>query len=84
MLTMRKKLFAQLCATVAIAVVTLLIGRNMHDFGTVVLFAVGVLATILSAFRVRSLRVRELAKRTPHVPQNAATDEQGDPSSSSR
>jgi type IV secretory pathway VirB2 component (pilin) len=72
---MSKKMFAQLCATVAIAVITLLLGRSMHDLGTVILFAVGVLATLLSAFRVRSIRVRELAEKSTRVPQNAATGE---------
>ncbi|WP_223227688.1 hypothetical protein [Leifsonia xyli] len=65
---MTKKMFAQLCATGAIAAVTLLIGRNMHDTATVALFAVGVLATLLSAFRVHSLRARELAKRRRQDP----------------
>lgn len=60
---MTKKTFAQLCATIAIGAVTLLVGRNMHDFSMIVVFAVGVLITILSAFRVRSVRVRELAER---------------------
>lgn len=71
--TMSKKMFSQLCATAVIAVITLLIGRSMHDVGTVVLFAVGVLATILSAFRVRGIRARELAAKAARVPQNAAT-----------
>lgn len=75
-------MFAQLCATVAIALVTLAVGRNMHDFGTIVLFAVGVLATILSAFRVRSLRVKALAERRARVPQNAATEQREDTPSS--
>jgi hypothetical protein len=66
-------MFAQLCATVAIGLVTLLVGRSMHDVGTAIVFGVGVLATILSAFRVRSIRVREQAERR-RVPQNAATD----------
>ncbi|MFF2050025.1 hypothetical protein ACFVU2_00365 [Leifsonia sp. NPDC058194] len=70
---MSKKMFSQLCATVAIAIVTLLIGRSMHDAGTVIVFAIGVLATILSAFRVRSIRARELAEKASRVPQNAAT-----------
>ncbi|WP_144267663.1 hypothetical protein [Leifsonia xyli] len=81
---MTKKMFAQLCATGAIAAVTLLIGRNLHDTATVVLFAVGVLATILSAFRVRSLRAREVAerRRQVRVPQNTATESEADPSGS--
>lgn len=77
-------MFSQLCATVALAVVTVLIGRSMHDPATVVLFAVGVLVTLLSAFRVRSLRVKSQADRTRRVPQNAATGDEGNPSSSSR
>lgn len=82
--TVTGTMFSQLCATVALAVVTVLIGRSMHDPATIVLFAVGVLATILSAFRVRSLRVRALAERERRVPQNAATDDEGNPSGSSR
>ena len=70
---MSKKMFAQLCATVAIGAITLLVGRSMHDLGTVILFAVGVLATLLSAFRVRSIRAREVAAKADRVPQNAAT-----------
>lgn len=70
---MSKKMFSQLCATIAIAAITLLVGRSMHDVGTVVVFAVGVLATILSVFRVRSIRARENAARAARVPQNAAT-----------
>lgn len=70
---MSKKMFAQLCATVAIGAITLLVGRSMHDLGTVILFAIGVLATILSAFRVRAIRARQLAEKTARVPQNAAT-----------
>lgn len=84
---MSKKTFAQLCATIAIGAVTLLVGRNMHDFSMIVVFAVGVLATILSAFRVRSLRAREVAarqRREGYVPQNAATGEGGDRSGSNR
>lgn len=73
MVAMSKKMFAQLCATVAIGAITLLVGRSMHDLGTVILFAVGVLATVLSAFRVRSIRAREAAARAARVPQNAAT-----------
>ncbi len=82
-----KKMFAQLCATVALAALTLLIGRNMHDLGTVIVFAVGVLATILSAFRVRSIRGRELAARRARegvVPQNAAIGGREDRSGSIR
>lgn len=75
-------MFAQLCATVAIAAVTLAVGRNMHDLSMVVIFGVGVLATILSAFRVRSIRMRELAQRRARVPQNAATGRSEDPSGS--
>lgn len=75
-------MFSQLCATVALAAVTLLVGRSMHDPATVVLFAVGVLATILSAFRVRSLRVKHLAERARRVPQNAATNDRKNPSGS--
>jgi thiol:disulfide interchange protein len=77
-------MFSQLCATVVLAVVTLLIGRSMHDPATIVLFAVGVLATVLSAFRVRSIRARALAERAHRVPQNAATDDGRDPPGSSR
>lgn len=77
-------MFSQLCATVALAVVTLLIGRSMHDPATIVLFAVGVLVTLLSAFRVRSIRARTLAERAGRVPQNAATDDERDPPGSSR
>lgn len=77
-------MFAQLCATVALAVVTLLIGRSMHDISTIVLFAAGVLATILSVFRVRSLRARHLAERARHVPQNAATGSERNPPGSTR
>jgi hypothetical protein len=76
------KMLSQLCATVALAAVTLLIGRSMHDLATVILFAVGVLATILSAFRVRSLRVKHLAEVQRRVPQNAATNDPGNPSNS--
>jgi len=65
-------MFAQLCATVAIGLVTLLVGRSMHDAGTAIVFGVGVLATILSAFRVRSIRLKEQAERRG-VPQNAAS-----------
>ncbi|MFE4951827.1 hypothetical protein ACFQ9V_17135 [Leifsonia sp. NPDC056665] len=75
-------MLSQLCATVALAAVTLLIGRSMHDPATVILFAVGVLATILSAFRVRSLRLKHLAEVERRVPQNAATNDPGNPSSS--
>ncbi|MEY9951330.1 hypothetical protein [Leifsonia sp. EB34] len=75
-------MFSQLCATVALAVVTLLFGRSMHDLTTVILFAVGVLATILSAFRVRALRVKHLAEGVRRVPQNAATDDPENPSGS--
>jgi thiol:disulfide interchange protein len=81
---MTGKMFSQLCATVALAAVTVLIGRSMHDLATVILFAVGVLATILSAFRVRSLRVKHLAEVQRRVPQNAATDDERNPSSSKR
>jgi hypothetical protein len=77
-------MFSQLCATVALAAVSLLLGRSMHDLGTVILFAVGVLATILSAFRVRSLRVKHLAELARRVPQNAATNHEENPSSSNR
>lgn len=77
-------MFSQLCATIVLALVTVLIGRSMHDPATIVLFAVGVLVTILSAFRVRSLRARALAERARRVPQNAATDERGNPSGSNR
>lgn len=73
---------SQLCATVALAAVTLLLGRSMHDLATVILFAVGVLATILSAFRVRSLRVKHLAEKARRVPQNAAMNDPGNPSDS--
>ena len=79
---MTGRMFSQLCATVAIAAVTLLIGRSMHDLATVILFAVGVLATILSAFRVRSLRMKHLAELERRVPQNAATDDRRNRSSS--
>jgi len=79
---MTGRMFSQLCATVVLAAVTLLIGRSMHDVATVILFAVGVLATILSAFRVRSLRVKHLAERERRVPQNAATDDRRNPSGS--
>jgi hypothetical protein len=81
---MTGKMFSQLCATLALAAVTVLIGRSMHDLATVILFAVGVLATILSAFRVRSLRVKHLAGVQRRVPQNAATDDERNPSSSKR
>lgn len=77
-------MFSQLCATVVLAVVTVLLGRSMHDPATVILFAAGVLVTILSAFRVRSLRARALAERERRVPQNAATDREGNRSGSSR
>jgi hypothetical protein len=60
---MTKKIFAQLCATIAIGLVTFLVGRNMHDISMAIVFGIGVLATVLSAFRVRSLRMRELAER---------------------
>ena len=79
---MTGRMLSQLCATVALALLTLLIGRSMHDLGTVVLFAVGVLATILSAFRVRSLRVKHLAEVERRVPQNAATNDERNPSGS--
>ncbi|MGH1523809.1 hypothetical protein ACRAWC_07085 [Leifsonia sp. L25] len=79
---MTGSMLSQLCATVALGVVTLLIGRSMHDPATVILFAVGVLATILSAFRVRSLRVKHLAEVERRVPQNAATKDPRNPSSS--
>lgn len=81
---MTGRMFSQLCATVVLALVTVLIGRSMHDLATIVLFAVGVLATILSAFRVRSLRARALAERGRRVPQNAATDDRGNRSGSNR
>jgi len=81
---MTGKMFSQLCATVALAAVTVLIGRSMHDLATAILFAVGVLATILSAFRVRSLRAKHLAEVQRRVPQNAATDDDRNPSSSKR
>lgn len=70
---MTSTMFSQLCATVVIGAITLLVGRSMHDAGTVIVFAVGVLATILSAFRVRSIRTRERARKAGRVPQNAAT-----------
>ncbi|QNE35242.1 hypothetical protein [Leifsonia shinshuensis] len=79
---MTGRMFSQLCATVALALLTLLIGRSMHDLGTVILFAVGVLATILSAFRVRSLRLRHRAEVERRVPQNAATNDRRNPSGS--
>ncbi|WP_434316596.1 hypothetical protein [Leifsonia sp. P73] len=81
---MTGKMLSQLCATVVLAAVTLLIGRSMHDLATVILFAVGVLATILSAFRVRSLRVKHLAEMQRRVPQNAAMNDPGNPSDSTR
>lgn len=77
-------MLAQACATLALAAVTVLIGRSMHDLATVVLFAVGVLVTILSAFRVRSIRMRSLAERGRRVPQNAATGGERNPSDSRR
>ena len=77
-------MFSQLCATLVLAGVTVLNGRSKQDPSTIVLFAVGVLITILSAFRVRSLRARSQAERARRVPQNAATDEKGDPSGSNR
>lgn len=81
---MNGRMFTQLCATVALAAVTLMLGRSMHDIATVILFAVGVLATTLSAFRVRSIRVRALAGRNRRVPQNAATGAEKNQSSSTR
>ena len=74
---MSKKVFAQLCTTVLLCAITLLIGRNMHDLGMAVVFGVCVLITILSAFRVRNIRMRERAaamKPDARVPQNAATE----------
>lgn len=77
-------MFSQLCATVVLAAVTVLIGRSMHDPASVVLFAVGVLVTVLSAFRVRSIRARTLAERARRVPQNAATGDERNRSGSTR
>lgn len=82
---MSKKVFAQFCTSLLLGALTLLVGRNMHDLGMVVVFAVCVLVTILSAFRVRNLRMRERAaalraaqKPDVRVPQNAATETPGE------
>ena len=80
---MSKRMFAQLCATLVFALLAVLFGRGMHDIGGVIVFAVCVLATIVSAFRVRSLRAKDIAARR-RVPQNAATDRDGRPSGSIR
>lgn len=76
-------MFAQLCATIVLGILAVAIGRGMHDLGGVVVFAVCVVATVVSAFRVRSLRAKDLAARR-RVPQNAATDEDGHRSGSIR
>lgn len=60
---MSKRMFAQLCATVAVALVTLALARGVHSVGGAVVFGVGVLATVLSAFRVRAIRMREVRER---------------------
>lgn len=81
---MARAMFVQLCFTVALGVTTALLGRNMHDVTSVILFAAGVVATILAAFRVRTIKLRHTADANRRVPQNAATDPTENPPGSIR
>ena len=60
---MNRAMLSQLLATLALGAITVVLARDMHSVSGIILFGLAVLATLLSAFRVRVLRARLTRER---------------------